>query len=216
MNDFEEITPDSLLYGAIHEIGHIIAALLCFPKKHIFEDGFVFHRNSENRYVFNTPFKQECLPYLHAHLDSYAIVCLAGGVFQQMVVYHQMSKIIGNSFNETESRQKNQFDAWEMFLCRVVKADFDGMEGDYELIERAISDLKNNGIQTGVNYEEIKRKAIHYLLPYLFSERISRLFLDCKQCLEEEVFCMNRFPVKIGMKFIGKYILDESGEIIKE
>ena len=216
MNDFEEITPDSLLYGAIHEIGHIIAALLCFPKKHILEDGFVFQRNSENRYKFDTPIKPECLPYLHAHLDSYAIVCLAGGVFQQMVVYHQMSKKIGNSFNETESRQKNQFDAWEMFFCRVVKAYSDGMEGDYELINRAISDLKDNVIQNSINYEEIKCKAIHNLLPYLFNKRISRLFFDCQECLVEEVFVMNNFPIRIGMKFIGQYILDESGEIIKE
>ena len=130
MNDFININSDSLIDGCYHEIGHILSTILCFPDETDIVYGFVFERTSRFGLGFNTNINPDSLQFLFDHVDLFAIMCLSGGVFQQM---HRLNK--NNAYKLSIDNLSQSFE----LLHGMVKANIDGMQADYSLLEQAIS-----------------------------------------------------------------------------
>ena len=212
MNNDTIISEDALLDGCYHEIGHIISAFLCFPDKKIVQC-FGFYKTYNGGYKFDVRTNLDSISFHYTQLDLYAIFCLSGGIFQQMVAYLTLHQTGYCDFNEMESCIVDSAKALETFFYRMVQAKFDGMEHDYDEFEKVKAFIAKQGLPCVIDYEAIKIKAIHLLFPFLFSKKIKDLSETCVQIIMEK---LKRRPLSIefDMVFLRPFLL-ESG-VIKE
>ena len=205
-----DLTPDNLKWGVYHEIGHVIVALLRFSKRG-FVNGIVFGRTSKIGCGLQVSVIPEKFDFTSDEIDSYAMFCLAGGVFQQMILYYELCKFGLHHNNDEELKSGSKSEALEKFLCGMVKAKYDGMEADYSTFEEQ---MRKRDYPSVVDFDEIKNKTIHLLLPYIACDEVRQLCEECVEIILLDCKC-NHIPVEIDMDLIGSYLLDNFGSIIK-
>ena len=154
----------SLLEGCYHEMGHVLAALLFFPKEERIES-VSFAKKPNGGFGFNTNYHviQWSLP---SQKEALIMCSIGGGIFQQM-------KMIYNDIKGHSDFCQWSVSALRDHLYKNIKCPNDGMEVDLAYLDNLYSELQQYRTDTEpLNLEEEKKKAIDLFMPYLENKKI--------------------------------------------
>ena len=184
--------------GVYHEIGHVLATLLCFPNEN-WVHSISLERSSANYCGVSTVYDHMGIKDV-TQFAPFVITALAGGVFQQMkAIQHSFGAkvILFLSGNRPSLR----------YYQRNVKEKIPGMEIDYRYIEAAMkySSRKWGVNKADVSYKKLKDDCVSLLFPYLESPGTDNL---CEFCIDffEENWQKGASQLDVDIETIKKYL----------
>ncbi len=203
-------TKADLLEGCYHEMGHVLATLHFFPK-----DGRIVGIQFAKNYSgclfenFNTIYNsyQWSFP---SQKDAFTIICIGGGIFQQMKLIYNNSNCRKKGFNLIEKLQAifNPDKALLHLFKRKVKSEIDGMEIDLDDLRKNYQLMLSWGlIEKDVDLEPYRIKAISLFFPFVKNKKIDALCDDfCNKILNQAKTNCNSIYCLLDIKKISKAI----------
>lgn len=178
----EKTLKEHLKEGIYHEIGHIIATLLCFPGDDRLKC-MQMHLKPNGSYGIAAVWKEDIKFNYHTQLDAFTNVSFAGGIFQQMMGCYKALKNQGQcfSFKEKLISLINPQKSLYLYFKRNIKPMISGMEVDMNTVLSVYDELKASyQIKSGLDQEKVKCDVIKLLLPFVDKKEIENL---CEHCL---------------------------------
>ena len=198
----------SYLEGCYHEMGHVLATLLCVPEEDRIK-GISFSRQPNGGFKFETNYKKYQWKFPR-QVDALIMCCIGGGVFQQMKLLYGVCK--GKSEFNSKSQITAQFDLKD-YLSQNVKSIIEGMEDDLcYLNEMYTKLLMYKKVSGELNLELEKEKAINLFLPYIECAKIEQL---CEHFVDMIYESNGTNDNIMSINEINKYLMDEGCEYYK-
>lgn len=173
--DALELTKENLLEGCYHEMGHVLASLITFPKdRKVQSIQFAFNHTNPYEEGFKTVYKlfQWNFP---GQWDAFCLSNMGGGVFQQMKrLYNGLQN--GSFRMNIVERIMSKSDpdkALLHFFIRKTKPQICGMEEDIKELRNYYWQCRDLGLQKGLlDMKRLKNNAVRTLFPYAKDPKI--------------------------------------------